>query len=444
MAKQRRRRELELLDKILLEKGELIDSETLRKRLEREFREKLRILKAESERILYHWYDEPLNAWVEINVDNLRKCLKELCGEEYLPFGRRKVVRLKVKTLLDICEGWSLAPEQLEKYKVFMRKFPVNLKSPVIVKLKTHVLNEGSISLRTKGRQLKASYCNKDPMLHYYFRSLLEKLGVTFNRPPSFDKSKGVYVTHIDATTTRILQRAGVPFGPKTITNPSLDPRIYTDPKLRKYHFQATLTEEGTTSIRVKRRRVVMRISWARSIDITDQLIDEEKEKLKEILGPERRIAVGKLSEYILEGRLPRRVLKIARITLPNLIDQEVSILNKLYRNQIKYRFVELYPERLQLSKDGRFTVLWRAYIDRPEAIDIMVRDFGVLPGTWKDERLRRQYKIYLRFRGRSLSDEELREAKREKDMIPRRMPVEWRIRKFKEIFGQQFNDEFK
>jgi len=88
--------------------------------------------------------------------------------------------------------------------------------------------------------------------------------------------------------------------------------------------------------------------------------------------------------------------------------------------------------------------VLWRAYVDRPKAIDIMVKEYGALSGTWKEERLRRQYEIYLKYRGGTLSEGEVKEVEKQKKSIPSRMPKVWRIRKFEEIFGKisEFKNE--
>ena len=441
-ARARRLREQKLLDRIFAETGEILDSASLRRKLGEELERSLSIIREELSKILYHWYDEPPSAYVELNAEKFKQLLEEfnLSWRAIIPEGR-KTVKIKVGELLELCKRFGLDPNLLEERAVFTRKFPVNLRSRALIKLKTHILNEGSISLRTNRRQPKAKYINKDPALHKYVMDLLRQLGAPRLKPPKYREDKNAYVTYLDSATARILHRAGIPIGAKTVTNPSLDPKVYVDPELQRYHFQATLTEEGTSIVRVKGRRVAMRISWARGIDITDKLTEEQKEKLKEIIGPVGRIALGKLMDKIEDEKMSSDILEVIERNKPKLINEEVALLNQLYKKQVEPRFVEAYPERMQLSKEGRFTVLWRAYMDKPKAIDIIVREYGALPGTWKDERLRRQYEIFLKYRGRKLREKEIIEIKKQINSIPSRMPKEWRVRKFEEIFGRIAED---
>ena len=66
-------------------------------------------------------------------------------------------------------------------------------------------------------------------------------------------------------------------------------------------------------------------------------------------------------------------------------------------------------------TEDNRFTVTWRAYIREPSAIDLIVKEYGMLPGTWKEWRLKKQYEIYQKHGEKTLSNEELQNLVRQK-----------------------------
>ena len=452
---------MKLQEKIFREKGILLTLKELEKRLEEETKRNLAYIKEKLEENLYHWYDEPPNALITIKSSKLKLILEELKlklnaksiedlllnklkiprkqARKYLKILEKPTPKLKVKTLLQLCKHLKINPNQLELLDAFTRKFPVNLKSPTITKLLTHMINEGNISKRTKGKYPKATYDNKDPTLHVYIRKLLENLGVKYEKPPTYKKN--AYTTNIDATTTRILVKAGLKPGKKTITNPTLPTPIYTNPQLRKYHIQTTLTEEGSSTVRISGKRVKMEITWDRSIDITDKLTPKQKQTLKQILEKEKekRIPIGKVKKKIKDKKIANSIIAIAYGNSPKLVREETALLNKLHISDVKQKIVKSYPMRIQLSKDGRFTVAWRAYIANPKAIDLIVKKYGMLPNTWKEERLKKQYEIYLKYREKRLSDEEIKQVKKQIKSIPRRMPTQWRKQRFKELFEKDF-----
>ena len=168
-----------------------------------------------------------------------------------------------------------------------------------------------------------------------YVRKLLEKLGIKIENPPDYDPSRKVYVTSINATIARILNKADIPYGRKTITNSSIDPKILTNPELRKYHFKATLTEEGTSSLHItKEKRLRMTISWSRSIDITDKLTPKQIQKLKQLITEKKRkIAIGKI-----KGKRYFDILNVIVDNPPKLLVDEMKILNKVHSKTFKIR----------------------------------------------------------------------------------------------------------
>lgn len=308
---------MKLQEKIFREKGELLTLKQLEKRLEEETKRNLAYIKEKLEENLYHWYDEPPNTFIKVKSSKLKLILEGLKSKsnaksiedlllnklkipreqarKYLEILEKPTPKIRVKTLLQLCKHLKINPNQLEKLDAFTRKFPVNLKSPTITKLLTHMINEGNISKRKKGKYPKATYENKDPTLHQTIRKLLENLGVKYTKPPTYRKN--AYTTNIDATTTRILVKAGLKPGKKTITNPTLPTQIYTNPKLRKYHIQTTLTEEGSSTTRISGKRVRMEITWDRSIDITNKLTPQQKQAIKKVLGTERKMYVKELEK---------------------------------------------------------------------------------------------------------------------------------------------------
>ncbi len=461
--RKRRQRLIEMLDKLLIEKGIYMTIEELEEQI-RKKREKA--LKTFDQKYLYHWYEEPPRADIEVKSQKLKQLLKEakekLKAKNYYDLLKNKIkiakttteriikqlneqptVKMKVQTLLKICKKLNIEPKQLEKQKFFKIKFPINLRSPTIIKLKTHIINEGSISKRTTGTQCKAEYINKDPVLHHYVTQLLEKLGV--NAKPYYKASKDIHGTNINATITRALIKAGLKPGKITQINPTLDPRINVDPKLRKYYFQATLTEEGSSTARIKGRRLIMEISWDRTIDVTDKLTPKQREMLKEIVikacenKKEKTLSIKRLQEIIssYDDEEILQVLDVIRENTPRLLHQEVALLNRIHGKQLGGKSIaSIYAMKIRLTEDNRFTVTWRAYIREPSAIDLIVKEYGMLPGTWKEWRLKKQYEIYQKHGEKTLSNEELQRIRRQLSLIPERITQEWIEKKLKEFWS--------
>ena len=423
-----------------------------------------KLLQKLDETIFYHWYNEPPRTMIEIKTKVIRKYLDQLKNKlkakeyydllrnklkipkakvnAYLNWLKKPIAKTSVSSLLKFCEHLKINPRQLEEDNAFTIRFPINLKSPLLVKLKTHILNEGSLSLRWETiDRYKCKYVNKDPVLHWYVIKLLKELGVENPNLPRYRQSEDDYEININATITRILRKIGVEPGHKTITNPSLDPRIFTDPELRKYHFQATLTEEGSSSLRIKDGKLIMRITWGRSIDITDKLTPQQIKTIKQLVPPpsspnkRREIAVGKLLDKIQNPNLLEYLTDLIETQQPNLFKSEIFLLSHFHGDVFKEKFS--YPARINVSKEDRITLLWQTYIEKPSMLNIIINEYGFLPGTWKAERLRRQLEIYRKYGNRKLNRKEVTEVEKLIDSIPDTVPKEWMMKKYHEFFEE-------
>ncbi len=404
---------------------------------------------------LYHWFDEPPTIKLEVKTSIIRSIIEEFMkihkatsyynllkvklgikrrrAKLYIEWLKKDIIKPTVQSLLRFCKELNIDPRLLEKMNAFTRKFPVNLNSPTIIKLKTHILNEGTL-LKEAGAHYIARYINKDPVLHLHVRKLLEELGVKIKEPPVWDRTRQSYVTSIDATTARILHKAGVPVGRRTMTNPTLDPRIAKNKELRKYHFKATLTEEGSSNIWITNdRRIRMSISWGRSIDITDKLTKEQAQRIRrlvQVIAPKkRRIAIGRLVE---EGY--RDIIETIWKLSPRMLRYEAAILKRLHR---ELDFISPRPSTIHVSKAGRITAHWVIRITNPDAVELLYREYGMLNGTWKNMRLKKHFELYSSYKNKILTDEDIAKIKEVAKSLSLQMYRIWTKKKFDELFGQ-------
>ncbi|RLG05342.1 MAG: hypothetical protein DRN61_00865, partial [Thaumarchaeota archaeon] len=379
----------------------------------------------------YHWYDEHPTAKHKINTKTLKEILKEKAREyglnkiedyaakilhlprktieKYLEWFKTDKKKLEIKALKKFCNTFNINYKKLEEHNVFLDyKFPVNLRSPTIIKLKTHILNEGT--LRARKGHYEARYANQDPLLHTYVRQLLKELGKEPRTPPL--SSKEAMITYINGTTARILHAAGIPPGPKTKTNPPLDPKIFKNPELRKYHIQTTLTEEGSSYLRAYKGRLLMTISWSRSVDVTDELTDDEKSYLKALVKREgkRKIPIGKVER--------QNVLNSILRLKPRLLIDELRLLQEAHKDVERRVWSIPRPKSVHISKDDRITVAWQVVLTNPKVIEILYNHYGMLKGTWKAQRFERLYGIYKKYKGKRITSDvinSINELKRER-----------------------------
>jgi len=293
------------------------------------------------------------------------------------------------------------------------------------IKLKTHVLNEGRVSLRKYKlyKVLTLGYSNQDPVLLKYFADAVKEAGGTRGEPCLETYALVLYASSVLA---RALKVSGLPFGRKTRSNPSLDPLLERDTELFRYHIQATLTEEGWCSLRIESRRARFDIAWGRSVDITDKLSKEQKEQINRLIEEKGR---RKISIKIIGNPDIRSIIELYP---PTLIDQEELLFNIFHKGK---ELPEGRPTRVHLSKEGRITAFWEIHFTRPDLIDLIHSEYGMLPGTWKANRLDNLYEIYRKYRGIKLTDEEIQKIGKAKEENPHKIPVEWVSEKVQELF---------
>ncbi|MCS7364842.1 MAG: hypothetical protein NDF54_05330, partial [archaeon GB-1867-035] len=205
---------------------------------------------------------------------------------------------------------------------------------------------------------------------------------------------------------------------------------------LRKYHFKATLTEEGTSSLHItKEKRLRMTISWSRSIDITDKLTPQQKQKIKQ-LAKKRDIAYGEVKK-----KRYHDIIEIILENRPRLLEQETSILEKIHKNIIDLKVTPIKPVSIHVSKDSRISVKWRIEFKSKKLIDLLCTEYGMLKETWKNQRLQKQYETYKKYRSRKLINNEITKIKETLKEIPPKIPKKWTKTKINELFKPHPSD---
>ena len=117
---------------------------------------------------LYHWWQEPDGSYRKIDAayikQKIREKMKELGTKTvtellekkmkishseaslYHNWLKHKTAKVRTRTLKRFCKHFKISYEELEKLKIIKdRTFPINLHKKELVKLYTHILNEGSI-----------------------------------------------------------------------------------------------------------------------------------------------------------------------------------------------------------------------------------------------------------------------------------------------------------
>jgi len=335
---------------------------------------------------------------------------------------------VSVRILKNFCQRFHVDPNELEKKGIIQspKLYPVNMSSSDFVRLKSHVLNEGRISVKKKSVGT-LSYVNQDPVLLRYFANVIKGLGGSIRKELTFE-GYGL-AAYANPVLARALDFSGLPFGRKTRTNPPLDSLLRQNPELFRYHIQATLVEEGWTSLTISPyRRACLYIAWGRSVDIMAQLSSEQVNTIKNIteILRKRKIAIGNIKDYDLLNNIIKNP--------PLLFNQELFILSSTHK---KKGWPEGHPTKIHLSKKGRITAFWEIHFTRPNLIDLIHDEYGMLPGTWKARRFEKLYEAYRKFRGRRLTDDEILEIRRVKDENPPEISVEWVSEKVQELFPE-------
>jgi hypothetical protein len=122
-----------------------------------------------------------------------------------------------------------------------------------------------------------------------------------------------------------------------------------------------------------KYRRVRFEIAWGRSVDITKELSKEQIEGINRIVEKlgKRKIPTGSLDDT--------ELLDLITKYPPNLFHQELALLSL---NHEHVKWPAAYPTKLHLSKEGRVTAFREIHIKRPELIELIHNQYGMLPGT--------------------------------------------------------------
>jgi len=183
-----------------------------------------------------------------------------------------------------------------------------------------------------------------------------------------------------------------------------------------------------------KSGRAYFDIAWGRSVDITDKLSEEQREKVRQLV------------EELGRRKIPARFVggpeawNIMQQNPPKSFVQETDLLNLAHKEII---WPGGYPTRIHLSKKDRITAFWEIHLTRPDLIDLIHDEYGMLPGTWKVRRFENLYDAYRKFRGRKLTDEEIREIRKIKEENQHKISVEWVSEKVQELFpdAQQARD---
>lgn len=397
---------------------------------------------------LYHWYHELPSTLRTVDTNYLKETIEEKMRElgaknsgslfKKMKIGQNEaavyqrwlsndVNTTKTGVLNRFCWRFGVNPEILEEQKVFLdRKFPIPTSTRELAKLKTHVLNEGTMNYR-RGKSSEMSYANKDPALLHYFITRLKQVGGHEGGLPT--PAARVMRVSGDALTARLLNASGLPYGSKTKVNPALDPLVFTDPETRRYHVQATLTEEGWISLRVNRNRnIQMEVGWNRSTDITDRLTEEQRNALLKFRG-----------ETIFMGDIDSRETLTTILSHPHeTLAQEKMAIVQSHSDEIPGdTWPQLRIKGIHVSKKGRVTVSWSFQTRRPILVELLCERYGMLPGTWKAERAEKLYRIYQEYLGKRLTPEEVVHVKRSVDETAKSVDQQQFINKMKTYFPQ-------
>jgi len=356
---------------------------------------------------------------------NTKKFLYKKGGGSIFTWLQGSKKKMKVRTIKQFCNTFNIDFDELEQKGILRPNYPIDMYSKGFINLKTHVLNEGRISPRKSKLHvvLTLGYSNQDPVLLKYFADAVKGAGGTRGEPCLETYALVLYASSVLA---RALQVSGLPFGRKTRSNPSLDPLLSRDPELFRYHIQATLSEEGWCSLRIKGRRARFDIAWGRSVDITDKLSKEQKEQIYRLIEEKGR---RKISIKVIGNHDIRSIMES---NPPTSFDQEVFLFSIFHKDK---ELSEGRPTKVHLSKEGRITAFWEIHFTRPDLIDLIHNEYGMLPGTWKAKRLENLYEIYRKYRGRKLTDEEIQKIGKAKEENPHKIPVIWISEKVQELF---------
>jgi len=389
----------------------------------------------------YHWYDEPKMTRITIHSSYVRQSIErevkrsgatsisDFFREKGLKRGDRVLYKrwidkkekaVTVGVLGRFCEQLNISLNEIERRGVISEPhfYPINMRSRGFVKMRTHILDEGTNSSKNR-----LKYSNQDPVLLKYFADAVREAGGIIITKPRL--RPGAMEIEANSALGRALEASGLPGGRKTISNPSLDPMVEKDPKSKRYHIQAALTEEGWHSLGVHKRRARFEIAWGRAVDITDELSSEQIEQLRKTEKEHgRKIPIRSIEDP--------EILRIIKEKPPRPLHQELALLETSHPEK---EWPEEHPTRVHVSTGHRVTSFWEIHTLRSDLIDIIHDEYGMLPGTWKAERFERLYEVYTKYRGRKLTDEEIQDIRKIKEENPPDISAAWVSEKTQKLF---------
>lgn len=311
--------------------------------------------------------------------------------------------------------------------------FPKEINRTELSRLWTHTLNEGSIHLRVKGeRKWVMSYTNEDPVLVNSFKEACEKLGSAVR----LYLDENWFRAETGGMAAGVLKTSGYREGKKTIVNPELPKPIREDFELWQRHFGLTIPEEGSIGLYSEGRRLRMQIRVSRGADVTEHLPSWFIEKLEPGVSYCKRdlehLAGDKWSEIepiLTDGKNASKLLKDELETLKRYHSSENAEIEDL----------NLHLHDLHFSKKKRVTISFGVGVSEGETIDLFARHYRPLEGTWKGLLFDKYYEVYIKLRGKRLSDEDLSFLERLKAEYPSKgVPKWWKEQKLRE-FGWKF-----
>ena len=88
-------------------------------------------------------------------------------------------------------------------------------------------------------------------------------------------------------------------------------------------------------------------------------------------------------------------------------------------------------------KSDGGFSARWTFKVERASAVDLLHKEYGMLPKTWKARRFDALYEVYARLRGARLMSQEIREIRKAKRSYPPKTQSWWIKEKMQELFPE-------
>jgi hypothetical protein len=388
--------------------------------------------KVQIKKLEYHWYMEPSNVIISLCkkiqtklISQAIKLEKRLGGTITtlaikLGVHKRTIFRWKsyeskgmcVDSLIKICEYLDLPLEKLEKNgriksigiisKKKHEKMIVNPKLPIkptkeLAELIGYVLSDGCITKNYSHFSYTSPSIQQIKRVKFLVNKIFGKVIWRYE-----GNSPHVWRILFPPLVGRVLKYFGGVAGNKATFNPHL-PNWIIKTAPTKY-LTAVFTDEGSSRLRVVKTKghkfwsVLLHITHGRSRKITRELTSNIIKVLKKLIPLGKWISVGKLPEKVKE--------KILILPPPKLLAQEIMLLSKLGIETTNPK-----PMRIHRSKRNEFSCYWR-FLVLQKSVKKFVKGVGFCEGTPKQNKLLKQFALFLQFYGKKLTDEDLKKYK--------------------------------